>query len=347
MLSSPSQLIKRNLDVFSSGKWALLNPEDTAVFSLLPDETLGLHHFYHVFRACREVKPDQHLFSAYFTEETLSTLNGVVIYMPKAKQVLDMLLDNLANYLPIDAKVLVVGENKSGVKSADKIMQKYLADVQKLDGAKHCTLLIGNLKQKDALTGFSIDKYLLKKSYSINGQALMLCSLPGVFGHKELDPGTKLLLDQFPDAKEIRQMRGKLYDFACGTGIIGAYFKCINPKLTLCLSDVSALSIYCTQQTLAENKIEGDLIASDGMQEVQGKFDYIVSNPPFHSGLKNDYEITQQFIQDAYRHCLKQGKLSLVANRFLPYADCIQQTFNQFTVLAKSTKFTVYQTTKR
>ncbi|GLR71730.1 methyltransferase [Agaribacter marinus] len=347
MLSPASQLIKRNIDIFSTGPWALVNPEDTSVFSLLPKDTIGLHQFHDVYQACSKQYQTTQCFSAFFSKDVVSGLAGVVIYMPKAKQVLDLLLDNLSSYLDTGTRIFVVGENKGGIKSASKVMEKYLSSVNKLDGAKHCTLLGGTLEKQGKHSEFDINHYLIRREYIINDESIILCSLPGVFGHKQLDPGTTLLLNQFSDKTKLRQMRGKLYDFACGTGVIGTYFKQVNPKLKLTLSDLSALAIYCTQETLKANNIEGEVLASDGMQAVNKSFDHIVSNPPFHSGLKNDYEITQRFIQDAHAHCIRMAKLTLVANRFLPYADCIKDTFNNFDVLAKSNKFTVYQTTKR
>jgi methylase of polypeptide subunit release factors len=50
--------------------------------------------------------------------------------------------------------------------------------------------------------------------------------------------------------------------------------------LTLC--DVSAPAVEASRATLAANGLAGDVFASNVFSEVNGRFDMIISNPPFH-----------------------------------------------------------------
>ena len=54
------------------------------------------------------------------------------------------------------------------------------------------------------------------------------------------------------------------------------------------MTDIHAMAIQSARQTLAgENQLEGRVIASDVFSHIEGKFDLIISNPPFHDGVDN------------------------------------------------------------
>ena len=55
-----------------------------------------------------------------------------------------------------------------------------------------------------------------------------------------------------------------------------------HPKADVTMTDIHAMAIQSARQTLAENQLEGQVIASDVFSHIEGKFDLIISNPPFH-----------------------------------------------------------------
>lgn len=346
MLSLPSQLLLRNREIFERGKWALVNAIDTYIYAELNANLMGLHQQFDTYKTMHAQQPNKHIFAAAFSlEQVGEAFDGIVIYMPKAKQHLDMLLANMTHLIKPNGRLLVVGENKGGIKSVPKQLEKYASTINKVDSAKHCALISCEISSNASQPkkAFDIDSFGVVRSYQVNALTLNVYSLPGVFGHKQFDPGTQLLLAQFAQADELRKMRGKLYDFACGTGIIGSYFKKANPKLKVTMSDISALSVYCSKQTLALNELDAEVVASDGMQEIHQHFEHIVSNPPFHDGLKNNYAITQSFIQHAFNKANRGSRLTMVANRFLPYPEHIEKTFFKSATLCQTNKFSVYQ----
>ncbi|MFO6137796.1 methyltransferase, partial [Pseudomonas aeruginosa] len=70
-------------------------------------------------------------------------------------------------------------------------------------------------------------------------------------------------------------------------------------RLTLC--DVSARAVEASRATLAANGLAGDVFASNVFSEVNGRFDMIISNPPFHDGLQTSHEAAQALIRGAVR----------------------------------------------
>jgi 16S rRNA (guanine1207-N2)-methyltransferase len=350
MLSLPSQLLMRNLDLFDNGQWAIVNPSDVHIFSEIEsNNVVGLHQMFDMFQGASNIAKHKQYYAADFTAISAlkeNKLDGAVIYLPKAKQHLDLLIHQLNDLLKIGGQLLVVGENKAGIKSVGKLLEKLGSTVNKIDGAKHCGLICVT-KENEASKAFNLESNGVIRTYSVNELPVKVFSLPGVFGHKQFDPGTQLLLSELaPKSDRLLALRGNILDFACGTGIIGTYLLKANSHVKLVMSDVSALATYCAKKTLELNEVEAQVIDSDGLDEVSGTFDAIVSNPPFHTGIKTNYDITQKFIVDAHKQTRPRGKLMIVANRFLPYADTLSKHYFKSQTVLQTNKFSIYEAAK-
>ncbi|NRA60227.1 MAG: methyltransferase, partial [Psychrobium sp.] len=161
-------------------------------------------------------------------------------------------------------------------------------------------------------------------------------SLPGVFSHGELDLGTQLLLDNLGHLKMKRTL-----DFGCGCGVIGTYIGLKRPNIPLELIDIDALAIESSKLTLAANGVEGKVYPSDGLNDTHGKFATIISNPPFHTGIKTDYRVPEQFISQAPKHLMDGGQLRIVANKFLQYEPFLEQHFARNELVIANSKFKI------
>lgn len=337
----------RNKEYFAQGNWALVNPSDEYVFEQLANRNIiGFHQYFNIYTACQQSGKHEQHFAACFSLEHCNNneLDGAVIYMPKAKQQLTMLLQNVASLCKQGGVIFVVGENKGGIKSVATLLKDLGTEVVKVDSAKHCALYAVTLGKPPA---FNLEQFSIVRHYQINQQELQIYSLPGVFGHKQLDAGTKLLLEQMPEPS-LDDVSGHIYDFACGTGVIGCYLgKALTDKdIQLSMSDVSALAVYCAQQSCKLNNVKATVSACDGVVESKQKFDHIVSNPPFHEGLKNNYQITESFIHNTHRHSNNGAKLQLVANAFLPYPQIIKDVYGSVSEMVKTNKYVVYSAKK-
>ena len=126
---------------------------------------------------------------------------------------------------------------------------------------------------------------------------IIMRTLPGVFSHGELDSATELLL-QNASLNNTEQV----LDFACGAGVIGVWLAKYHQAQNVVMSDINALALYCANETATLNHVKAKVIASDGLDQIDGYFDAVVTNPPFHTGVKTDYAISEQFIQSATGH---------------------------------------------
>ncbi|GJJ80985.1 ribosomal RNA small subunit methyltransferase C [Pasteurella canis] len=259
----------------------------------------------------------------------------VIFYWTKNKQEAQFQLIQLLANASVGQEILIIGENRCGVRSVEKILAPY-GEIAKIDSARRCGLYHFCLKHS---VNFIFEKYW--KTYQhmkLNG--LTIYSLPGVFSANELDVGTDLLLSTLEQT-----IRGDVLDMGCGAGVIGAYIKQHNPKVHITMTDIHATALASAKRTLVENKLEGEVVASDIFSHITGKFDLIISNPPFHDGIDTAYRVVTELIGQAKWHLKQGGELRIVANAFLPYPDLLDQHFGSHQVLAKTNKFKVYSVT--
>ncbi len=137
-------------------------------------------------------------------------------------------------------------------------------------------------------------------------------------------------------------MKGKVLDLGCGAGVIGASLKQQFEKIKLTMSDIHAMALESSRRTLAENALDGTVVASDVFSNIEERFDLIVSNPPFHDGIDTAYRAVEDLIAQAKQRLNRGGELRIVANAFLPYPDLLDKAFGSHQVIAKSNKFKVY-----
>ena len=94
------------------------------------------------------------------------------------------------------------------------------------------------------------------------------------------------------------------------------------------------------------NGVEGALLASDGASELEGRFDWIISNPPFHRGVDHDLDIAADFYRRAGTFLAENGRIRVVFNRHLPYEAWLREAFGRVERLSADRSFTVMQASK-
>lgn len=343
-LNSTSQLLVRNEEDLV-GKVLFANPEDTYPLDLSKKADVSAwcqsKTFYDAL--LRVGFADAKLFlSEQWAPENGNDFDHIVIYQPKAKELLDYLLAAVLPLLKDGGQIWLVGDNKSGVKSSMKRLEDGLDDVGKRDGAKHCLLYTG-YKRRPAKP-FVFEDWIVTWQQDVAGQTLTLCSLPGVFGHGKLDKGTDILLNQLSQHRFMSDVASaRILDFGCGDGIIALWLHNKTGARITALDD-SVLALKATELTFAANQVSDavTVIASNGLGEVKGRFNYVVTNPPFHSGVNTDYSIAESFFMAVKQHLTLNGELFVVANDFLRYPLILDAALGSHTRLYRDKGFAIY-----
>ncbi|EIX9759462.1 TPA: 16S rRNA (guanine(1207)-N(2))-methyltransferase RsmC [Klebsiella pneumoniae] len=306
---------------------------------------------FHHWQVLNRQMGDTVRFSLVAEAADVAECDTLIYYWPKNKPEAQFQLMNLLSLLPVGSDIFVVGENRSGVRSAEQMLAEY-APLNKVDSARRCGLYHGRLEKQPT---FDADAFW--GEYTLDN--LTIKTLPGVFSRDGLDVGSQLLLSTLEPHTKGKVLdvgsqlllstlephtKGKVLDVGCGAGVLAAALASHSPKVRLTLCDVSAPAVEASRATLAANSLAGDVFASNVFSEVNGRFDMIISNPPFHDGLQTSLEAAQALIRGAVRHLNSGGELRIVANAFLPYPQVLDETFGFHEVIAQTGRFKVYRT---
>ena len=246
---------------------------------------------------------------------------AVLLTLPREKERLAMLAHCAASLLEKAGCLYLFGEIRAGIKSAPGRLDPFFKQVTKLDNARHCVLFRASaLSDSKPFDGAD---YAAKWSIDNQQHALEVRSWPGVFAHGALDPGTSLLLEHLP----VPPGGPRVLDFGCGSGVIAAAMLQRNPELDCTLADSNALACRSARATLDANGLQADVIASDGLDGISGKFEMVVTNPPFHARHVTISTLSQDLLAPIRNFLDPGGQFILVANRHLPYRDWLDGLF--------------------
>lgn len=138
------------------------------------------------------------------------------------------------------------------------------------------------------------------------GQKFIFYSDNGVFCKDRLDFGTRLLLESLP----LESILGKVLDVGCGYGPIGiSISKVTKSEVVMC--DINRRALHLAKMNVGANKVDVDVIESDGYSNIDNIFDIIITNPPIRAGKKVVYEI----LMNARHHLVEKGILYLVIHK--------------------------------
>lgn len=347
-LSNPSQILLRNSELLIAKTPLLINlPEDGFLDAYLdihqPDNINCFSTNFIDYQAiskkhCGAASTKNIKATFASTYQTQSCHDLVIIAFPKSKAELNFTLAMIAHCINAETKIILVGEKKGGIQSAGKLTQNILSCCQKVDAARHCLLFVGLFQPEKLSVVFNLQEWFKKYQITVDGVQLTIASLPGVFSQQKLDVGTELLLSNLPS-----NMAGKVLDFGCGAGVISCFIGKKFSGTNLSLLDVSALALTSAQESLALNGLSGNVFPSNSLSDVNEHYQHVVSNPPFHQGVKTHYQASEDFLAGINKKLNKAGNITIVANSFLRYQPIMETHIGTTHVITKDKGFTIYQ----
>jgi 16S rRNA (guanine1207-N2)-methyltransferase len=321
------QILERHQDTFDSLTMLWLDP---------PEGSSQVKPGDHVVSLSREVFNTPELPALLPDQSWPLDTQGVMLFYPKAKERLSWWLQQVFSFQQQhpDCQLWVVGENKGGIKSLPKRVVNW-AETEKWDSARHCVLhqLHANGQVPEAPNWSEFD---------CQGQPMT--AAPGVFSQNRLDKGSAMLMDVLP------AMKGHCLDFGCGSGVVSLSLFKQNPELSVTAVDIDWLAVRSTDENLSHIVAPDryNVVWSDGLAQLdRTRFNAIVTNPPFHTGIRTHYESTERLFKTCADWLVSGGTLWWVANEFLDYQSCLPPTVGMVEEMAHGRGFKVFRAKRK
>ena len=171
------------------------------------------------------------------------------------------------------------------------------------------------------------------------GQHFSFLTDSGVFFFYIIDYGSQVLLNA------VSFEAGKtLLDLGCGYGPLGiALAKVQGVKPTMV--DVNNRALDLARKNAEKNGISATIFQSNVYEQVEGIFDYIITNPPIRAGK----QIVHEMIGESITHLNSGGSLTLVIQKKqgAPSAKAkMEDVFGNATILKRDKGYYILQSIK-
>ena len=145
-------------------------------------------------------------------------------------------------------------------------------------------------------------------SYKYSSSFFTFYSDNGVFSKKNIDYGSKLLLETYLK-EDLTNMR--VLDVGCGYGFIGIVISVLTESY-VDMVDVNKRAVHLTNRNIKRYpKFNGSAFISDAYSNIKNKYNVIITNPPIRVGKTKLLEI----LEGAFDHLDKDGVLYFVIRK--------------------------------
>jgi 16S rRNA (guanine1207-N2)-methyltransferase len=263
---------------------------------------------------------------------------AAALRLPRSKEEMVMSAHALASRLEVGGTLLVYGAKDEGIVSA----VARLADVPGLSDAEtvavkaRCRVLRCRRTAMGAELRDRLSDWRQERVLDLPGGPLPWVGYPGLFAGSELDPGTRLLLASLPPIPS----EARVLDFGCGSGVIGGEILRRQPEARIDLLDHDTVALVAA----AENVPAGRAILSSGPRALdpESPYDWIVSNPPYHSGKAEDLGVVGELVEGAPGLLTRRGTVVMVVQRRLAVRDALAEGFARVETLGEDATYRVW-----
>lgn len=163
-------------------------------------------------------------------------------------------------------------------------------------------------------------------------------SKPGVFGWDKIDRGSAFLVQQLDSfLAELPAPPKRILDLGCGYGYLSVQASRLGVPIVA--TDNNAAAIAACRQNFATQGIAGEVIPASCGAGIEGPFELILCNPPFHAGFSVEDDLTERFLNAAARLLGRGGIAAFVVNRQIMLERRAASRFRRIQTLAENGSF--------
>lgn len=159
---------------------------------------------------------------------------------------------------------------------------------------------------------------------------------PGVFSADAIDPASAALAVSLPG-----QLGQVVADLGAGWGFLSAHVLTRPDVQAVHLVEAEHMALECARRNVTDPRAAFHW-ADATTWKTDDRVDTVVMNPPFHMSRAADPELGAAFVRAAAAALKPQGQLWMVANRHLPYEQCLQECFTKSSEVGGDARFKVF-----
>lgn len=265
--------------------------------------------------------------------------DAVVYRVAKEKSAVHHIINRSRQWLKPDARLLLSGFKKDGIKTYIKKAGQLLGDAGELKRGDRTA-------QMARICNYGSDEESLDdKNYPVlrllENEVLDFYSKPGVFGWQKIDKGSAFLVEQLPSILDsLVSPAESVLDLGCGYGYLSLMAaKGLSAKFTAVDNNITAVT--ACRKNFQQFAIEGEVHCDDCGSSQAGGFDLVLCNPPFHQGFDVESDLTTRFIGSSHRLLKPGGRAVFVVNAFIPLERKAADFYGKVDVVAKNKSFKV------
>ncbi len=215
-----------------------------------------------------------------------------------------------------DGRLVLVGGNELGIKSAVKRLGKELDQSGELLANRARSRVVGFVKKVSP--GPKVPDQV-QVSVATGEDSFTLQSALGVFSADRVDQGTRVLLDHLPTVAA----PARILDMGSGIGVLGLAALRRWPQATAVLADVDRRAVEASRRNAVDLGLSQRCHVAwwdaVGEKPPAAECDLVLINPPFHTQKKVDLDPARAMFRSLDRVLAPGGIALIVANRTLPY----------------------------
>ncbi|MBM7636924.1 class I SAM-dependent methyltransferase [Streptococcus saliviloxodontae] len=142
-------------------------------------------------------------------------------------------------------------------------------------------------------------------SVTLLGEPFRFLTDAGVFSKKMIDFGSQVLLSSLDFSQG-----DSVLDLGCGYGPLGISLAKVQ-KVSVTMVDINNRAVDLAKQNAERNGVSAQIFQSNIYENVQGRFQHIISNPPIRAGK----QVVHAIIEEAFDYLEDQGDLTIVIQK--------------------------------